>query len=170
MKSDPSTEARKTLVATLRGAQSPWMHQAANEIEALAADLRASRERVAELEARDKLRLLEIGLCGETQERLRARVAELEAPGECNSIHKLQAMVMELEAELLNERGEGTPPSEGWAYVDTTWRRDGWRIYRYDSGEDVRWLILLNGWPKGKETTARAAMKAANAALTGSQS
>lgn len=101
---------------------------------------------------------------------LRARVAELEAPGECNSIHKLNARVMELEAELLNERGEGTPPSEGWAYVDTTWRRDGWRIYRYDSGEDVRWLILLNGWPKGKETTARAAMRAAAAALTGSQS
>lgn len=43
MSTNPTTEARIELIATLRSAQSPWMHQAANEIEALASDLSALR-------------------------------------------------------------------------------------------------------------------------------
>lgn len=39
---------------------------------------------------------------------LRRRIAELEAPGECNSIHKLQAQIRELRAEITRLECEDT--------------------------------------------------------------
>ena len=75
-----------------------------------------------------------------------------------------------LELTLLNERGAGTPPSEGWEYFingpcwshaqTRSWVRPrpagcGWRWYRY--AEDENGLEA-----QGEEDTARAAMCAAD--------
>ena len=99
------------------------------------------------------------------------------APGVCTGEHAPASLaveaawrIAELEATILNERGEGAPPSKGWAFIDCTWRKDDWKIHRYDSGERVRWIPLLGGWPQPVAVTAREAMKAADTALAGSKS
>ena len=45
---------------------------------------------------------------------LRRRIAELEAPGECNSIHRLQAQVGDLQRKLRVENGSSPDAPEGW--------------------------------------------------------
>ena len=86
--------------------------------------------------------------------------------------------VDELRATLANERGEGEPPEEGWEWVRGQWetmdgafggwecivKRSGdqwhfeWVDYSPDADEDAE-------WPDGYAPTARAAMRAATAAL-----
>lgn len=69
-----------------------------------AAREKAERESAIRMRAVDNLRgtlnhnLERADLLTKERDDLRARVAELEAPGECNSIHKLTARVMRLEA------------------------------------------------------------------------
>ena len=94
---------------------------------------------------------------------LRERVAELEratpgphithalmrriealgfTPGNGEPIGWLVAHAEELAATLANERGEGEPPSEGWAWIDGAWRRTddnggfAWSVHNFDPG---RW-------------------------------
>jgi hypothetical protein len=85
----------------------------------------------------------------------------------------------ELAATLANERGEGEPPSEGWTYRENMnqWERDrgDWEciVKRDDRARSWRfeWVNYAEGgdvdedWPDGAADTARAAMKAADAAL-----
>lgn len=81
----------------------------------------------------------------------------------------------ELRAALLNERGEGEPPSEGWAPVDATpgrWEHHarGWCCYRIKTRE---YIVVERGSLSGelaREKTAREAMRAADTALAGGKS
>ena len=81
----------------------------------------------------------------------------------------------ELRAALLNERGEGEPPSEGWTPVDATpgrWEHHarGWCCYRVKTRE---YIVIERGSLSGelaREKTAREAMRAADTALAGAKS
>lgn len=82
----------------------------------------------------------------------------------------LTARLAESEATLLNERGEGDPPSEGWE-----WDGDGGQWVRFvsesvgvayvsRSGSGWAWEADYGTDGEGPHPTARAAMKAADAA------
>lgn len=76
----------------------------------------------------------------------------------------------ELRAALLNESGQGDPPSKGWEWIQTqhqhgVWVRDhmGTMVQRTTSGVWY-WTSVLHGFSPDKiRDTAREAMKAADA-------
>jgi hypothetical protein len=98
-----------------------------------------------------------------------------EARAFVEGVRALYAERDDLAATLANERGEGEPPSPGWTYSHSQGRwshPDGRWVWRNawlrlaDGTDCIRW-----GWERlgpsaeGREVTARAAMKAADAAL-----
>lgn len=79
----------------------------------------------------------------------------------------------ELHAELANECGEGPPPSEGWRYRACEWIRPG-AIVSFVLATTIDGMVRRRwewaaGDKAGQRTTARAAMRAADAALTGAK-
>ena len=84
----------------------------------------------------------------------------------------------ELRAALLNERGEGEPPSDGWRFDSELceWIRpvhDGVpTVWHSNRGVGWRWAIIEGkARTKPVETpTAREAMRAADTALAGAKS
>lgn len=109
-----------------------------------------------------------------------ARVAWMDAHMRACPEHPMSAVIRErdeLRAALLNERGEGEPPSEGWEWIQTqhqhgVWVRDhmGTMVQRTTSGVWY-WTSVLHGFSPDKiRDTAREAMRAADTALAGAKS
>ena len=77
---------------------------------------------------------------------LRRRIAELEAPGECNSIHRLQAQVGDLQRKLRVENGSSPDAPEGWVRSAKGWAKADLRVQRQGSfGPCVRIVLDEEG-------------------------
>lgn len=106
-----------------------------------------------------------MGLLDE-RDRLAARVLELEAPGECQSLHKLRAERDELAAEVSAYQGrpEGALPGWEWSDYDNGYVREfadecvatavGCEWNLHDHGQNAG---------RGNERSPRALMRAAEA-------
>jgi hypothetical protein len=88
-------------------------------------------------------------------------------------MHRTHVLVSErdeLRAELLNERGEGEPPSEGWAWSQGRggWVCESWLVYR----DGLEWVAEFGGESMFDRPTARECMRhaEADAALAGGKS
>lgn len=100
------------------------------------------------------------------------------APSLAHTVIALEAERDELRLTLLNERGEGAPPSEGWAWGDDggkcsqhEWIKAGPRldsaVWRGPCNIEPYWYWQahpIGGSRQGSEPTAREAMKAADIA------
>lgn len=65
----------------------------------------------------------------------------------------------ELRAALLNERGEGEPPSEGWTYAQGTWCKGDWTIWRDTETDGIAvWVADWGGESMFDRPTARECM------------
>lgn len=98
-------------------------------------------------------------------------VPDLYADPREEEIARLRADIAESAATLLNERGEGPAPGEGWAWNPHAcywYDTQGMVVFRAGSGTSWWWDTTPrshNNTPeRGPHSTARAAMKAANAA------
>ena len=91
--------------------------------------------------------------------------ADLIANAPADLAHLL-TLLAEAEAVILNERGEGEPPSVGWAWRDGAWRKDPHCIVMRGTG-DTLWSEHnpVTGWRWREIPTARAAMKQADLSL-----
>ena len=114
-----------------------------------------------------------------------ARVRELEAErDERTRQHAARgveavAVIDELRLTLLNERGEGAGPSEGWTWDgnSSSWLHgldangeypdDGWTVDKTPAGQYLGWTWEHRGTQSDPYPYARAAMRAADLARAG---
>lgn len=142
-------------------------------------------------EARTWLEAMEAAAARHLELRLRGRVGARINPPETGHVRAALTMLEDVEAALatvtrerdeaqaalLNESGQGDPPSKGWEWIQTqhqhgVWVRDhmGTMVQRTTSGVWY-WTSVLHGFSPDKiRDTARDAMRAADTALAGAKS
>ena len=123
------------------------------------------------------------GICGPNREANLVFIAA--APTDIAALlaelAEVQALFAEAEANMLNERGQGDPPSEGWEWKFGAWVKESveeWECRVSRGGEDhnewaYEWIgpYAVDEWPNDAGfVCARAAMFAADTALAGVKS
>lgn len=118
----------------------------------------------------DEVELLRAQLLDWNEELRRTAEVLHREPMDAHALHEVAAEIVaerdEAVAALANERGEGEPPGEGWAWDGAYWRSGPVVVKRYEDIDDGwgAWEGRISHTDHGLRYSAREAMRAADRA------